>query len=82
MGEHEGRCYWLDTAVLRDEPGAVEKLVASTAKSDGHDVGVYLEQEPGQSGKSQVDHYARRVLKGYTVRMVEAVGGEVSVSVF
>jgi predicted phage terminase large subunit-like protein len=39
---------------------------------------VYLEQEPGQSGKSQVDHYARRVLKGYTVRGTRPTGDKVT----
>jgi len=36
------------------------------------------EREPGQSGKSQVDHYALRVLKGYTVRGVRPTGDKVT----
>ena len=70
----DGTVYWADAVLLRDDPSAVERTVAVTASQDGHDVPVYLEQEPGQSGKSQIEHYARNVLKGYTVHGSRASG--------
>lgn len=63
----DGTVYWLDAVLLRDAPARVEQAVKVTASQDGRAVPVYLEQEPGQSGKSQIEHYARNVLKGFAV---------------
>lgn len=52
----------------------VEKLVRACAESTGPGVPVRIEQEPGQSGKAQIDHYARTVLKGFDVRGVPSSG--------
>lgn len=48
---------------LSDEK--VEALVRSTAEEDGRGVPVFIEQDPGQAGKAQVNHYKRHVLQGY-----------------
>ena len=50
---------------LRGTPLAVESLIRQTAELDGRAVIIRMEQEPGASGKSIVDHYARNVLCGY-----------------
>lgn len=63
-----GVAFWLDCRLTRNTPGRVEDLVRNTASQDGRRVQIWIEQEPGQSGKSQVEHYARNVLRGYTVR--------------
>jgi predicted phage terminase large subunit-like protein len=53
-------------------PLRVEALVAKTAKEDGPDVQVYIEQEPGSSGKLLVHNYSTTTLKGYKVEGVPA----------
>jgi predicted phage terminase large subunit-like protein len=68
MGESEdGRFIVLDAQEFRDSPAKVEENVAETASRDGREVEVFVEQEPGSSGKIVVDNTARKVLPGYTV---------------
>jgi predicted phage terminase large subunit-like protein len=43
----------------------VEDVVRQAAVEDGPGVDVYVEQEPGASGKLVVSHYKRKVLAGY-----------------
>ena len=43
----------------------VERKVRQTAVEDGRGVDVYIEQEPGASGKSLLGYYKRQVLQGY-----------------
>lgn len=43
----------------------VERKVRQTATEDGRGVDVYIEQEPGASGKSLLGYYKRQVLQGY-----------------
>lgn len=57
-------------------PGAVEVLVQDTAKADGLGVKVYVEQEPGASGKALVHHYNVTVLPEYVVEAVPATDGK------
>ena len=67
-----GTIFVLDIRRLRGSPAQVEKFIRETAQLDGRDVMVYLEQEPGASGKSLVDYYRRRVLPEYSVQVLEA----------
>lgn len=46
-------------------PGAVEAQVQQTAEEDGRHVSVWIEQEPGASGKLLVKHFQREVLRGF-----------------
>lgn len=48
-------------------PAQVEQIVAQTAREDGRDTPIKIEQEGGASGKLIVDHYKRNVLTGYSV---------------
>ena len=48
----------------------------STAASDGKEVSIYMEQEPGASGVSMIDHYTRRVLKGFAFRGTRMTGSK------
>lgn len=43
----------------------VETTVRHTAMEDGRGVDVYIEQDPGQAGKAQLNNYKRRVLQGF-----------------
>jgi predicted phage terminase large subunit-like protein len=49
--------------------GRVEDLVRATAELDGHGIPVGLWQDPGQSGKAQIEHYKKRVLDGFVVEV-------------
>ena len=56
-------------AVRRDRlaPGKLEEFIQDTAEFDGPETIIYLEQEPGASGKIMIDDYIRRALNGYAV---------------
>jgi predicted phage terminase large subunit-like protein len=60
--------------IIRDQlsPGQVETKVQSIAAADGEDVMVCIEQEPGSSGKSLVEHYQNTVLPNFKVEPVPA----------
>jgi predicted phage terminase large subunit-like protein len=60
-----------DIVHVRKGPAEVERTVLATADLDGPETIVLIEQEPGQSGKAQVEHY-RRLLRG-KVRRVEGI---------
>lgn len=53
---------------FRDGPGGVERRIQNIATSDGRACPVFLWQDPGQAGKTDVDHYKRNVLQGFTTR--------------
>lgn len=54
--------YIRDIQRLRDVPSVVEYLVQSTAESDGKEVVIYMEQEPGSGGVNTIDSYRRRII--------------------
>ena len=71
--------YWIiDVVRERCNPRMLETLVQNTAESDGKDVEIFIEQEPGSSGKIAVDHYIRNVLRGYTVKPIKTTGSKVN----
>jgi len=65
-----------DVRRTRSRPGGVELLVRQTAEIDGRGVPIRIEQEPGASGVSLIDHYARHVLPGYDLRGRRATGSK------
>jgi predicted phage terminase large subunit-like protein len=62
-----GTYYIADIVRERKAPGAIERLVADTAKRDGRDTQIVIEQEPGAAGKAAIARYKRHVLKGHIV---------------
>lgn len=66
----------IDVQRFQLNPLGVETKVAQTALLDGPDVPIYIEREPGSSGKLLVDNYARQALKGYQVEPVPANDGK------
>lgn len=54
----------------------VEDLLQQTAALDGRGVKIRVEQEPGSSGKTVVEHIKRHVLRGYQVEGVRATGSK------
>jgi len=57
-----------DLERFRATPADVERKVRETAGRDGPNVEIFMLQDPGQAGKSQIDHYRRNVLAGFAFR--------------
>ncbi len=70
--------YLLDMQHARARPAAIEELIKQTAELDGKAVPVWIEQEPGASGKATIDHYARHILSGYAVRGDKVTGSKLN----
>lgn len=62
-----GTFYLTDLVRARKSAGQVEQMIAETARSDGREVEIVIEQEPGSSGKAVTDRIKRQLLRGYTV---------------
>lgn len=76
MREYSGD-YWIeDVQRLRTRPNLVEERVAETAGRDGRGTTVWIEEEPGASGKSLLSHYRRNVLPDYAVRGLRQTGAK------
>ena len=65
--DSSGRFYISDMRHLRASSQTVEALVIQTAKLDGKETHIYIEQEPGAGGKSLIDYYTRQ-LAGFVVK--------------
>lgn len=68
----------LDGVLARRSPQGVEKLVQSYALQSGVNVEQVIEQEPGSSGKSLIDHYRRNVLRAMKVTGRPSTGDKVT----
>jgi predicted phage terminase large subunit-like protein len=64
----EGQWVILDIRRGRWRSQRVEAEAQQAAKEDGRHVAVWMEQEPGASGKQLVSHWQRNVLPGYQVK--------------
>ncbi|USK77745.1 phage terminase large subunit [Peribacillus frigoritolerans] len=65
LAEKDGIYYIANITRTRATPKSVEELIRQTAEIDGIEVTIHMEQEPGSSGVNTIDHYRRRVLKGF-----------------
>ncbi len=70
----DGTVHVLDVKRLRGSPQTVEAAVRQTAELDGRATPIWMEQEPGSAGVALADHYARRVLSGFTFRAERSTG--------
>ena len=61
---------------FRKEPLYVEQTIRQTADVDGKSVKIYMEQEPGSSGKDTIDHYRRMVLPEFTFQGDKVTGSK------
>jgi len=68
--------YVVDMKRIRATPGGVEALIKQTAEIDGKSVLIRMEQEPGSSGVSVIDHYRRKVLMGWDFKGVSSTGSK------
>lgn len=62
-----GQYIFLDMQRFQKSPKQNEVLVKKRADEDGHSVGIWLEQEPGSSGKAVTQRYQQDVLPGWDV---------------
>jgi len=64
VAEKDGIYYIVDMQRVRTRPAGVEQLIRQTAERDRErgDVAIFMEQEPGSSGVSMIDNYARRAI--------------------
>ena len=65
IAEKNGEYYIEDIRRAKLDPGDVERLVKQTAKLDGKNTIIRMEQEPGSAGKNTISHYRRNVLPEY-----------------
>lgn len=73
----DGRWVIGDIRRVRRRPEGVEAEVKAAAAVDGVGVPVWIEQEPGSSGKNTIAHYQRTVLPGHNVRGERSTGSKV-----
>lgn len=74
MAAWEGRYCIEHVARIQGSPYEVQTLIRETAKRDGPEVMIRMEQEPGSSGADVIDHYAREVLMGFDFRADRVTG--------
>ena len=74
----DGELWYIVRDVVRRrlDPAGVEDLVVTTARLDGPEVRIGLEQEPGSAGK-MVSNLFKRKLKGYAVREQRVTGSKI-----
>lgn len=77
MTEKDGIFYIIDVKRVRKSPLGVEKLIKQTAELDTTAVEIFMEQEPGSSGVSEIDRYAREILKGFYFTGIKTTGSKV-----
>lgn len=68
MGEFKGTYYVLHVRRGRWGPSKTLDVVKETAESDGHEVEIWMEQEPGSQSELFIDSVGDDELKGYTFR--------------
>ena len=78
LGEALGIYYVLDIVRIQATPLEVEATIRRAAEKDGKSTWIYLEQEPGASGKTVIDHYMRTVLPGFAVSGIRSTGSKVT----
>ena len=73
----DGVYYIEDMQRQRLGPADVERLIIQTAQTDGYEVTIGVEQEPGASGKSMAANYVR-LLAGWNVKPTPVSGDKVT----
>lgn len=66
MGEHRGCFYLLDVRRVRESPLNRDLWMRRNAKRDG-DIVIWIEQDPGQAGKSQISNFKKDTLSEWEV---------------
>ena len=66
-GQKDGVLYVFDMQHFQENPAGNERELGKTARIDGRQVPIYIEEEGGSAGKDTISHYQRTVLRGYIV---------------
>jgi len=66
--------YILDMQHFREKPATTQDNIERTAMEDGNGVSIWMEQEPGSSGKTVIETYETKVLKGFSFRGEKPTG--------
>jgi predicted phage terminase large subunit-like protein len=74
----KGIWYLENVQRFRALPKAVEDRIRQIAQIDGQAIAIRMEQEPGASGKSVIDYYARNVLDGFNFAGMVATSDKIS----
>ena len=74
IGMAEGQYYLIDMRRVQFTPKKSQDLILQTAHTDGSTTPVRMEQEPGASGATMIDHYARHVLRGFDFKGIRPTG--------
>lgn len=78
IGYHPATKTYIVGHVVRErlDPGGVDQLIRRTAEQDGHNVAIFIPQDPGSSGKHDVQYKVGQ-LSGYTVKFEPMSGSKV-----
>lgn len=74
--DDNGIIYIIHIDAFRGTPLTNQQRIKQRAQIDGMDVQVYMEEEPGSSGKDTIDMYQRNVLGGYAFRGRRSTGSK------
>lgn len=77
VSEANGIYYVEDIIRVRKSPEGTEELQKNTAISDGYNVAIREEQEPGSSGIAVISNKSRTIFKGYAYKGVPSSGSKV-----
>jgi predicted phage terminase large subunit-like protein len=67
VGESERMFYVVNVKRFREEPYKRDLRIRGTARTDGKDITVWFQRDPGQAGKSQIFTFQRDVLPEFLV---------------
>lgn len=71
--------FWIeDLEEFRETPAKRNQIIRNVANRDGREVEIYIEQEPGSSGKSVIDQFVREILPGFPVYGVRSTGDKIT----
>lgn len=76
VGVKNGMCYIIDIDRFQGSPATVENRLVLAATTDGKEVPVRWEEEPGSSGKHMSDHLTRNVLFGWSASGIRSTGSK------
>ncbi len=72
-----GQFFILDVRRIQGTPREVQSIMYNTAREDGPEVEIYMEQEPGASGKQIIDHIQTSLLSGYAFMGIRSTGSKI-----
>jgi predicted phage terminase large subunit-like protein len=77
VGRHKDTYFVGDLVRFQADASGVATRIKRVAELDGKRVRIYVEQEPGSSGKITIDYFAKRVLRNFRVEGVRTTGSKV-----